>query len=103
MEKSISIKQCLLVAVLHARHLKVFQHSWNLWLLDKHLMVSCSIIWTISCLVGKVELIIVRILCLYFKKKMKLLGVPIADKKTEGPTRRICFLGLEIDTEEPLA
>ena len=31
---------------------------------------------------------------------MKLLGVPIADKKTEGPTTRICFLGLEIDTEE---
>ena len=35
-----------------------------------------------------------------FQEKMKLLGVPIADKKTEGPTTRICFLGLEIDTEE---
>ena len=31
---------------------------------------------------------------------MTLLGVPIAYEKTEGPTTRICFLALEIDSEE---
>ena len=31
---------------------------------------------------------------------MTLLGVPIAYEKTEGPTTKICFLGLEIDSEE---
>lgn len=35
-----------------------------------------------------------------FKDKMTLLGVPIAVEKTEGPTTKICFLGLEIDSEE---
>lgn len=35
-----------------------------------------------------------------FKEKMTLLGVPIATEKTEGPKTKICFLGLEIDTEE---
>ena len=31
---------------------------------------------------------------------MTLQGVPIAYEKTEGPTTKICFLGLEIDSEE---
>ena len=35
-----------------------------------------------------------------FQGKMTLLGVPIAYEKTEGPTTKICFLGLEIDSEE---
>lgn len=35
-----------------------------------------------------------------FKDKMTLLGVPIAAEKTVGPKTRICFLGLEIDSEE---
>ena len=35
-----------------------------------------------------------------FQGKMTLLGVPIAYEKTEGPTTQICFLGLEIDSEE---
>ena len=34
------------------------------------------------------------------KGKMTLLGVPIAHEKTEGPTTKICFLGLEIDSEQ---
>ena len=28
------------------------------------------------------------------------LGVPIAESKTEGPTERITFLGIELDTEK---
>lgn len=35
-----------------------------------------------------------------FTDKMTLLGVPLASEKTEGPKTKICFLGLEIDTEE---
>lgn len=35
-----------------------------------------------------------------FQDKMTLLGVPVASEKTEGPTTKICFLGLEIDSEE---
>ena len=35
-----------------------------------------------------------------FQGKMTLLGVPIAYEKTEGPTTKICFWGLEIDSEE---
>ncbi|MCG8045582.1 MAG: hypothetical protein JAY66_07850 [Candidatus Thiodiazotropha taylori] len=35
-----------------------------------------------------------------FQDKMTLLGVPIATEKTEGPKTKICFLGLEIDSEE---
>ena len=31
---------------------------------------------------------------------MTLLGVPTASEKTEGPTTKICVLGLEIDSEE---
>ncbi|MEW8545793.1 MAG: reverse transcriptase domain-containing protein [Candidatus Thiodiazotropha sp.] len=35
-----------------------------------------------------------------FQGKMTLLGVPVASEKTEGPSTKICFLGLEIDSEE---
>ena len=35
-----------------------------------------------------------------FKCTMSDLGVPVAEDKTEGPTTKICFLGLEIDSEE---
>lgn len=35
-----------------------------------------------------------------FAEKMTLLGVPIASDKTEGPTTKLCFLGLELDTIE---
>ena len=35
-----------------------------------------------------------------FQDKMMLLGVPIAVEKTEGPSTKICFLGLEIYSEE---
>ena len=35
-----------------------------------------------------------------FKCIMLELGVPVAEDKTEGPTRKNCFLGLEIDSEE---
>ena len=35
-----------------------------------------------------------------FQDKMMLLGVPVAQEKTEGPLTKICFLGLEIDSEE---
>ena len=31
------------------------------------------------------------------------IGVPIADKKTEGPTRSLCYLGVNIDTHEMTA
>ena len=31
---------------------------------------------------------------------MTLLGVPTASEKTEGPTTKNCFLGLEIDSEK---
>ena len=35
-----------------------------------------------------------------FMDKMQLLGVPIASDKTEGPTTKLSFLGLELDSEE---
>ena len=35
-----------------------------------------------------------------FKDKMTLLEVFIAAETTEGPKTRICFLSLEIDSEE---
>lgn len=35
-----------------------------------------------------------------FETSMKNLGVPIAIEKTEGPQTVICFLGLEIDSEQ---
>ena len=35
-----------------------------------------------------------------FKDKMDALGVPVALDKTEGPTTKLIFLGLEIDSEE---
>ena len=35
-----------------------------------------------------------------FEEKMTLLGVPIVTDKTEGPTTKLCFLGLELDSED---
>ena len=35
-----------------------------------------------------------------FKDKMNSLGVPIALDKTEGPTTKLIFLGLELDSED---
>jgi hypothetical protein len=35
-----------------------------------------------------------------FSKCMAELNVPLAEEKTEGPVTKICFLGLEIDSEE---
>ena len=35
-----------------------------------------------------------------FKNKMAILGVPVASDKTEGPKTKICFLGLELDSED---
>ena len=35
-----------------------------------------------------------------FYDKMNSLGVPIASDKTEGPTTKLVFLGLELDSEE---
>ena len=35
-----------------------------------------------------------------FEEKMTLLCVPIASDKTEGPTTKLCFLGLELDSDE---
>ena len=37
-----------------------------------------------------------------FHGKMALLAVPVSSDKTEGPKTNICFLGLEIDSEEML-
>lgn len=36
----------------------------------------------------------------HFSECLRKLGVPIADEKTEGPTTIICFLGLELNSEE---
>ena len=36
----------------------------------------------------------------YFQKCMSELAVPIAGEKTEGPTTVLCFLGLELDSNE---
>ena len=41
-----------------------------------------------------------KIIMGHFKICMSELGVPIADDKTEGPTTILCFLGLELDSEE---
>ncbi|MCG8031789.1 MAG: hypothetical protein JAZ03_06400 [Candidatus Thiodiazotropha taylori] len=35
-----------------------------------------------------------------FHDKMTVLGVPVASEKTEGPTTKLVFLGLEIDSED---
>ena len=35
-----------------------------------------------------------------FMTKMKSLGVPVASEKTEGPTTKLSFLGLELDSSE---
>lgn len=37
-----------------------------------------------------------------FKQMCEHLGVPIAEEKTEGPTTSLCFLGLDIDTDNML-
>ena len=36
----------------------------------------------------------------FFFDKINSLGVPIASDKTEGPTTKLLFLGLELDSEE---
>lgn len=36
----------------------------------------------------------------HFELCMSELGVPVAKEKTEGPTTIICFLGLELDSDE---
>ena len=37
---------------------------------------------------------------MFFYDKMNSLGVTIALDKTEGPTTKLLFLGLELDSEE---
>ena len=42
-------------------------------------------------------------MCLHYVRfcdKMNSLGVPIASDKTEGPTTKLVFLGLKLDSEE---
>ena len=33
-----------------------------------------------------------------FQELARDLGVPLADEKTEGPSQRLVFLGIEVDT-----
>lgn len=41
-----------------------------------------------------------QIIMNHFQTCMSIMGVPVANEKTEGPTTVLCFLGLELDSNE---
>ena len=95
----ILIKLCLSVIALHARYGNVLQHFLNFVCQDRSRWANSYITLMIFCLWGEGTNQCASIMSV-FQVKMTLLWVPIASEKTEGTITKLCFLGLEFDSEE---